>query len=132
MLEFRYVVYSPSIAPTMTSAISTFLESLVPASAGVGLLLSGMREAGAGNPSEMGATAEGRNASNATSAKRSNEPRAGEPSGNNRPRTLTRQSGPLADRYHLVHLPLFNLTPLSTYCLSSLIQNIPIFFFKLF
>lgn len=65
----------------MTSAISTFLESFAPASAGVGLLESGSRlaEGKAGTPptppdSEMGATAGGRSASNATSAKRSNEP----------------------------------------------------------
>ena len=71
----------------MTSAISTFLESLAPASAGVGLLDSGSSEA-EGKPatpptpptpptpadSEMGATAGGRSASNATSAKRSKEP----------------------------------------------------------
>lgn len=67
----------------MTSAISTFLESLAPWSAGVGLLLSGSRPAeGKGAPpptapmppadSEMGATAAaGPSASNATSAKRS-------------------------------------------------------------
>lgn len=61
----------------MTSAISTFLESLAPASAGVGLLDSGSRPAdGKGTPPDrlMGATAGGRSASNATSAKRSNEP----------------------------------------------------------
>lgn len=72
------------MAPTMTSGISTFLESLAPASAGVGLLESGSRlaEGKPGTPptpptppdSEMGATAGGRSASNATSAKRSNEP----------------------------------------------------------
>lgn len=69
----------------MTSAISTFLESLAPASAGVGLLLSGSSEAEGNTPptaptpptppdSEMGATAGGRSASYATSAKRSSEP----------------------------------------------------------
>lgn len=63
----------------MTSGISTFLESLAPPSAGAGLLLSGSRPA-CGNctppaDSEMGATAaEGRSASNATSAKRSSAP----------------------------------------------------------
>lgn len=72
---------SPSIAPTITSAISTFFESLAPTSAGVGLLESGSSEA-EGKPATpptpaprlMGATAGGRSASNATSAKRSNEP----------------------------------------------------------
>lgn len=63
----------------MTSAISTFLESFAPASAGVGLLDSGSSEAEGNTPptppdSEMGATAGGRSASNATSAKRSSEP----------------------------------------------------------
>lgn len=68
------------MAPTMTSAISMFLESLAPVSAGVGLLESGSSAAEpkpAPTPltpadSEMGATAAGRSASNATSAKRSN------------------------------------------------------------
>lgn len=68
----------------MTSAISTFLESFAPASAGVGLLESGNSDAEGKPPtaptpptpadSEIGATAGGRSASNATSAKRSNDP----------------------------------------------------------
>lgn len=74
----------PNIAPTITSAISTFFWSFAPKSPGVGLLLRGTSPCPGApppvtNPNELllrliGATAGERNAvSNASAAKRSSE-----------------------------------------------------------